>query len=64
MFDSGATAGNKINVSFGGISLYYVDPRTSKLKKDEGLPFINSITATFGACVNRKRKITGVTSYQ
>ena len=46
MFDSGATGGgNMINVFFGGISLYYVDPRTSKLKKDEGLPFINSITA-------------------
>jgi hypothetical protein len=46
MFDSAAAGGgNMINVFFGGIGLYYVEPRTLKLKKDEGLPFINSITA-------------------
>lgn len=46
MFDSAAArGGNMINIFFGGIGLYYVEPRTFKLKKDEGLPFINSITA-------------------
>lgn len=29
---------------FGGISLYYLFPQTSELKKDAGLPFIRNIT--------------------
>lgn len=46
MFDrSGGTAGRMINVFFGGISLYYMDAKTGKLKIDSGLPFINSVTS-------------------
>jgi hypothetical protein len=46
MFDrSGGAAGRMINVFFGGISLYYLDPKTGKLKLDSGLPFINSVTS-------------------
>lgn len=46
MFDrSGGSAGRMINVFFGGISLYYLDAKTGKLKIDSGLPFINSITS-------------------
>ena len=34
--------GNMIQVFFGGISLYYLDYKTMKLRKDEGLPFIQN----------------------
>lgn len=46
MFDrSGGSAGRMIDVFFGGISLYYLDAKTGKLKIDSGLPFINSLTS-------------------
>ncbi|MBV9209971.1 MAG: hypothetical protein JOZ52_05050 [Acidobacteria bacterium] len=46
MFDrSSKSAGQMINVFFGGISLYYLDAKTGKLKLDSGLPFINSLTS-------------------
>jgi hypothetical protein len=46
MFDrSGGSAGRMIDVFFGGISLYYLDAKTGKLKLDSGLPFINSVTS-------------------
>ncbi len=47
MYDrsGGPKAGRMINVFFGGISLYYLDPKTGKLKLDSGLPFIGSLTS-------------------
>ena len=36
--------GNMIQVFFGGISLYYLDYKTMKLRKDEGLPFIQNVS--------------------
>jgi hypothetical protein len=31
-------------IFFGGISLYYLDPKTHKLRMDEGLPFVDSLS--------------------
>jgi len=39
------TGGESIDVSFGGISLYYLDPKTHKLKMDEGLPFVDTLSS-------------------
>jgi hypothetical protein len=39
------TSGSLTDVLFGGISLYYVDEKTGKLKVDSGLPFISAISA-------------------
>jgi len=36
--------GNMIHVFFGGISLYYLDSKTMKLRMDEGLPFIANLS--------------------
>jgi hypothetical protein len=44
LFNRANGLGEMIDVSFGGISLYYVDRKTHKLKMDEGLPFIDSIS--------------------
>jgi hypothetical protein len=33
-----------IDVFFGGITLYYLEPKTKKLKKDEGLPFSQDLS--------------------
>jgi hypothetical protein len=43
MFDR--TKSNMITVFFGGISLYYLDQKLNQLKLDEGLPFIDDVTA-------------------
>lgn len=42
MFD--ATSGTLYTTFFGGISLYYVDPKTHRVKEDTGLPFIKDIS--------------------
>lgn len=45
LFDrSTSGGGNMIDISFGGISLYYLDSKTHKLKMDEGLPFIDTLS--------------------
>ncbi|MGH9664560.1 MAG: hypothetical protein ACRD9L_09075, partial [Bryobacteraceae bacterium] len=50
LFDrTGSGGGNMIDVSFGGISLYYLDSKTHKLKMDEGLPFINTLSSLSNA---------------
>jgi hypothetical protein len=36
-------SGNQINVFFGGIGLYYLDRKTSRLRLDEGLPFVRDL---------------------
>jgi len=36
--------GNMIQVFFGGISLYFLDYKTMKLRMDEGLPFIQNLS--------------------
>jgi hypothetical protein len=43
MFDR--TKSNMITVFFGGISLYYLDQKLNQIKQDEGLPFIDDVTA-------------------
>lgn len=40
-----APAGDMFTVLFGGISLYYFDPKTGRFRRDDGLPFIDDITA-------------------
>jgi hypothetical protein len=42
MFD--AATGTLYTTFFGGISLYYVDPKTRRAKEDTGLPFIKDIS--------------------
>ena len=42
MFD--AASGTLYTTFFGGISLYYVDPKTHRVKEDTGLPFIKDIS--------------------
>lgn len=42
---SAAGGGEMIDVSFGGISLYYLDSKTHKFKMDEGLPFIDTLSS-------------------
>jgi hypothetical protein len=44
LFDR-AAGGGLTDLLFGGISLYYVDEKTGKLKVDSGLPFISAISA-------------------
>lgn len=38
-------AGDMFTVLFGGISLHYFDPKTGRFRRDDGLPFIDGITA-------------------
>jgi hypothetical protein len=45
MFNRAPAGGSMINVFFGGISLYYLDPKTGQLKIDTGLPFVNTMSA-------------------
>jgi len=42
MFDT--ASGTLYTTFFGGISLYYVDPKTHRVKEDTGLPFIKDIS--------------------
>jgi hypothetical protein len=39
------TSSSQTNLLLGGISLYYVDDKTGKLKADTGLPFISALSA-------------------
>jgi hypothetical protein len=45
LFDRTAGVNALTNVLLGGISLYYVDSKTGKLKADSGLPFISALSA-------------------
>ena len=49
LFTQATGGGDMIDVSFGGISLYYLDEKTDKLRMDEGLPFIDSLSALIHA---------------
>ena len=37
--------GDMFTALFGGISLHYFDPKTGRFRRDDGLPFIDDITA-------------------
>jgi hypothetical protein len=45
LYTRASGGGTLTNVMLGGISLYYVDEKTGKLKVDSGLPFISAISA-------------------
>lgn len=45
LFTRASGGGTLTNVLIGGISLYYVDEKTGKLKVDSGLPFISAVSA-------------------
>jgi hypothetical protein len=45
LVNRGAATSAMTNLMLGGISLYYVDDKTGKLKVDSGLPFISAISA-------------------
>jgi hypothetical protein len=55
MFD--ATSGTLYTTFFGGISLYYLDPKTHRVKEDTGLPFIKDISTIVRDKANKSTQL-------